>query len=40
MFPSEEILPFPVETVVHAVAVDEGQCPELLERLLMEKKSV
>lgn len=38
MFPSEEILPFPVETVVCVVAVDGGQCPGLLEVLLIEKQ--
>lgn len=35
MFSSKEILPFPVETVVHVVAVDGGQCPGLLEALLI-----
>ena len=33
MFPSEEILPFPFESVVHVAAVDGGQCPGLLEAL-------
>ena len=33
MFQSEEILPFPIETVVHVEAVDGGQCPGLLEVL-------
>lgn len=37
MFQREEILPSPVETAVHAVAVDECQCPWLLEVLLIEK---
>lgn len=36
MFPCEEILPFPVESVVCVVAVDGGQCPGLLEALLIK----
>lgn len=36
MFQSEEILPFPVEAIVHVVAVDGCQYPGLLEALLIE----
>lgn len=38
MFQSEEILPFPVEAVVHIVVVDGCQYPGLLEALLIENK--
>ena len=40
MFPSEEILPFPAESVVRVVAVNRGQCPGLLEGLLIKKKKI